>query len=159
MNQLTTTSIVSLFETSKEQRAHFVKDIILRMELGEVNPLKLHTQVKCIEEIAKNILASPEYKEALLTEASKYGSKKFEFGNASFQTKEAGTKYDWSTTCDAHLMELLAAKEKLDAEIKERQEFLKKAPASGLEIRHGDELITVYPPSKSSETIVAITLK
>jgi len=159
MNQLTTTSIVSLFETTKEQRQNFVKDIIFRMQVGEVNPLTLHTQIKCIEEVVKNILSDSEYKQSILIEAEKYGSKKFEFGNASFQTKEAGTKYEWETTGDSLLMELMNREANIKALIKERQEFLKKVPLGGVDVLYEDCLERVYPPSKSSETIVAITLK
>jgi hypothetical protein len=43
--------------------------------------------------------------------------------------------------------------------LKARQDFLKTVPSKGMELKVDDEVVTVYPPSKSSTTSIAVTLK
>jgi len=168
-NELTAPSILSLFETNKEQRKSFVTDVVERLRNGEIDPLKVHLQVKAMEEIIttltstdekknKNFTLAIDYKNMLLRSAEQHG-KKFQLHNAEFSIKEAGTVYDWSKCEDPELNELLAQEKALKEKIKAKQDFLKTVPASGIEIRFGDELVTVYPPAKSSTTSVSVTLK
>jgi imidazole glycerol phosphate synthase subunit HisF len=168
-NQLTTTSILSLFETSKEQRNSFCSDIIENLVEGVTDPLKVHLQIKAMEEIIKTLTDSSEktnknftmamtYKNLLLTAAEKHG-KKFQLHNAEFSIKEVGTVYDWSQCADTELSNLLIQQEQVKEKIRAKQDFLKTVPLAGLEILIGDELVKVFPPSKSSTTSVAVSLK
>ena len=168
-DQLTTVNILSLFETTKEQRKTFAEDIINRLRDGEVDPLKVHIQVKAMEEIIKtltdksektnkNFLLAIDYNGMLLDAAEKNG-KKFQMFNAEFSVKEVGTVYDWNQCADTELIELQAQEADIKAKIKAKQDFLKTVPVSGLDIRIGDEMVTVYPPAKSSTTSVAVSLK
>lgn len=50
-NELTTTSLLALFETNREQRQSFITGIMESLDNGEVDPLKIHYQLKCIEKI------------------------------------------------------------------------------------------------------------
>jgi len=156
--ELTTTSILSLFDTTKSQRQTFVTDVLEKIENGEVNPIKVHAQLKKIEDIFKQLTGNDTYKKYLLDDVEKNG-KKFEAFNAEFSVKEAGVKYDYSQCNDRELNSLMAAQETLDETVKNRQTFLKTVPVQGLEIRDGDELVTIYPPSKSSSTTVNVILK
>jgi hypothetical protein len=158
MTQLTTINILSLFETTKEQRKSFVDDLITKLDNGEVDPLKVHLQLKAMEEIVKICTADENYKATLISAASHHG-KKFMMFNAEFMTKEVGVKYDYSRCGDDELTILLVQSDELNAKIKQRQDFLKTVPITGIDIRQGDELVTVYPPSKSSTTSVTVTLK
>lgn len=157
-DQLSTTSVVSLFDTTKDERKHFVSDFLARYYSGDVSPLKAHYAIKCMEEIIKSITADHNYKEILLEEAYKNG-KKFEYQNAEVSIKEAGVKYDYSKSGDAQLIELYEKQDELAKKIKQREEFLKNLPEAGLEILVGDELVKVYPPSKTSTTTVQFSLK
>lgn len=167
--QLTTVNILSLFETTKEQRSTFMNDIVQRLRDEEVDPLKIHLQIKAMEEIIngltntaektnKNFLLAIDYKKMLLEAAEKNG-KKFQMFNAEFSIKEVGTVYDWSKCADPELEEMLAEQDTLKEKIKAKQDFLKTVPEAGLDIRVVDELVTVYPPAKSSTTAVAVSLK
>lgn len=157
---LTTTSILSLFQTTKEERQSFVADVISRIETGEANALNIHLQVKCTEDIVKQITSNDAYKKAVVVEAERQGQKSFLFHNAKFEIKEVGTKYDWSKCNDPVLAELLTKQEQFDTEVKARQDFLKTIPLKGIDIITGEgEGVTVYPPAKSSSTSVAVTLK
>ena len=158
--ELTTTSILALFETTKQQRTDFVNDLILKMENGQVDPVKLHLQIKSIEEIVKQATSNGRYKSLLLDEAQKHG-KKFTAFNAEFQIKEAGPKYDYSQCNDPVITDLLQQQAQLDEKVKARQEFLQTLPIEGMEVINDEtgEAYRIYPPSKSSTTTVSVTLK
>jgi hypothetical protein len=94
-NELTTTSILALFETNKEQRQSFALSLVDEIEQGNVNPLKVHLQIKCMEDIIKLLNSNTIYKKAVLEEAEKQGQKSFEYQNAKVEIKETGVKYDF----------------------------------------------------------------
>lgn len=156
--QLTQQSL-QLFSTNKEMRDRFVKQVIFGVEVGEVNSLELHLQLKCMEEIIKSIRSDKWYNQILLEDSEKFG-KSFDKYNAKFSIKETGVKYDYSQCNDSILLELMEKQEMLDNEIKERQAFLKTVPPSGIDIiDFNGEVMKVYPPSKSSTTSVTVQLK
>lgn len=158
MEVLTTTSILSLFQTDKAQRFSFVRDVINRILVGDADPIKVHLQVKAMEEIIKEITSDPQYRDALLDESTKYG-KTFERYNGKFSIKETGTRYDYSQCGDPQLAELYWQKAELDAKIKTREAFIKMLPIEGLDIVTEDgELRKIYPPAKSSTTTVTVSL-
>jgi hypothetical protein len=155
--QLTLTNL-GLFETDKEQRKEFVNQVIEGLNEGSVDPLKVHLQVKCMEDIIKQLTSSKEYKEICLTEAFKFG-KTFEHHNAKFEIKEMGVKYDYSNCNDPILKELKEKLQYLELEIKYRETLLKGVSSEGMEIIVEDELVRIYPPSKTSTTTVTVNLK
>jgi hypothetical protein len=157
-NQISAIGVLSLLETTKEQRESFVRSIVSALDEGQVDPLKIHLQVKNTEDLIKQITADEKYREFLLNEAQKYG-KSFEQYNAKFQVKETGTRYDYSGCNDTLLTELEEKAAFAAERLKERQKFLQNLPASGLEVLQCDELVTVYPPIKTSTTSVTVTLK
>lgn len=159
--ELTTTSILSLFETDKAQRQSFVNDLISRIDAGNVDPLKIHLQVKCMEDIVKQITADAAYKKAVLEESEKQGGKSFQLHNAKFEIKEVGVKYDFTKCGDLILNNLYAQYEALDELITAREKMLKSVNPSGMIVTDEatGETFTVYPPAKSSTTSVAVTLR
>lgn len=161
MNELTTTGILSLLETTKAQRATFVSDVIDKLKEGHANPLKVHLQVKCMEELVKNIKDNKEYKDLLHEEAVKYG-KSFEFGNAKFEVRNGASKLDYSTCNDPEYLTLATSFEELKTRLEERKEFLKTVPVKGLDVIDKDsgEFYKIYPPVKgASSDVIAVTLK
>lgn len=153
-----TISNLSLFETTKKERQDFAIQVTNNLMEGLADPLKVHLQVKCMEDIIKQLTSNTVYKDIVLTEAQKYG-KSFEQHNAKFEIKEMGVKYDYSNCGDPVYMELEDKLAILETEIKNRQTLLKAIPESGQEILIGDELVKVYPPSKSSTTSITVNLK
>ncbi len=155
---ITTYTDLSLFETSKTERQEFAQIVLNNAKEGLINPLKLHLQVKCLEDLIKQITSNPDYKELTLDEAYKYG-KTFEQYNAKFEIKEMGVKYDY-TACGCPIMnDLLSQQEELTKAIKEREKFLKAIPTQGLETLIEDEVVTLYPPVKTSTTSISVNLK
>jgi hypothetical protein len=155
---ITTYTDLSLFETSKAERLSFAQGVVNNAKEGLINPLKLHLQVKCLEDLIKQITSNPDYKELTLDEAYKFG-KTFEQYNAKFEIKEMGVKYDYSVCGDPIMNDLLEQQAALDMQIKERQKFLKTIPAAGLQTLIEDEVITLYPPVKTSTTSISVNLK
>ena len=149
---------LALFETDKEQRRTFVEQVVYNIEEGNQDPLKIHLQVKCLEDIIKQLTSHPLYKENLITEAQKFG-KSFEHHNAKFEIKEMGVKYDYTNCQDPIYNELMAQKTELDDKIKEREKLLKSVSLSGMQIIVEDELVTIYPPVKTSTTSITVNLK
>jgi len=157
--EITTKGIFSLFETTKEQRSTFTSDVLERIENGTADPVKVYVELKAMEEIVNTLTGNDRYKELLIDAAEKNG-KKFTAFNAEFQIKEAGTKYDFTYCGDDYLLEFYTHQEKLKYLIKEREDFLKKVPVSGMQqVTETGEVITLFPPSKTSTTTVAVTLK
>lgn len=154
--ELTATSIVALFDTNKEQRQSFVSALIADIKEGNRNPLDIHMQIKCMDDIVKQITANDEYRAILLEEAGKYG-KSFEYKNAKVETKETGVKYDYSQCNDEIYNAMVAEAENLSKRIKQREKMLQTIPASGMADPESGAMI--YPASKSSTTTVAVTLK
>lgn len=157
--ELTVSSILSLFDTTKEERQSFVNRVIDGLEAGETNPLTVHYQVKCLEELLEQLTKDHQYKKFVLEEAEKQGQKTFEFHNSKFEIKEVGVKYDYSKCGDVKQNVLAVNADMANKELKKRQEFLRKIPTNGVDILFNDEIIKVYPPSKSSTTSIAVTLK
>lgn len=159
--ELTTTSILSLFETAKAGREEFTFRVIEALDSGHVDPLKVHLQVKCMEDIIKLLNSNTRYKSAVLNAAQSYGEKSFQFHNSKVEIKETGAKYDFSQSNDPVLQSLYEKQAALDAEVKARETMLKTVSEKGLVITDTEtgDTFTVYPPAKSSTTNVVVTLK
>ena len=160
-HDLTTTSILSLFQTTKSERESFAADLVERLENGSVNPLEVHLQVKCMEDVVKVINSNTTYKKRVLEASENMGEKSFQFHNAKFEIKETGVKYDFSKCEDEVLNRLYTLQTELDGKVKARESMLKTVPAKGMIVTDDEtgETFTVYPPAKSSTTNVAVTLK
>lgn len=154
--ELTATSIISLFDTNKEQRASFAGAVLAAIKTGDINPVDLHINLKKMEDTIKQIQATPEYMSLVLEEAEKNG-KSFEKQNAKIEIREVGTKYDYSMCEDSKYNDMVAEKEAIDKEIKERQKFLQTIPESGTVDPETGAI--VYRAAKSSTTSTVVTLK
>jgi hypothetical protein len=159
--ELSTTSILALFETSKEQRMDFALRVVDALENGTADPIKIHLQIKMMEDIIKLLNTNTAYKKAVLEAAQINSDKSFTFGNAKFEIKETGVKYDYSQCGDPVYAMLEQRALSATNALKERETFLKTVPGKGITLTEEEtgEVCTVYPPSKSSTTSVAVTLK
>lgn len=158
---MSSTSILSLFETDKSQRESFCMDLVSRIESGEADPLKVHLQIKCLESIIKMLNENTVYKSAVLDASEKQGGKSFQFHNAKFEIRETAVKYCFDQCGDVQWESLNAQVEGLKEQLKARETFLKTVPTKGIQVLNEStgELENIYPPSKQSTTSVAVTLK
>lgn len=163
LQQISATSILSLLQTNKEQRQSFVASVMNEIREGSKSPLDIHLQIKCMEDLAAQLKDDTDYKKYLLEETAKIcgGAKSTEYHNAKFEIKEVGTKYDFSNCNDNDYNRLAWEADTASKAMKDRADFLKKIPPAGINIvdTQSGEMVTVYPPSKSSTTSVAVTLK
>jgi hypothetical protein len=118
---------------------------------------------KLKDQISGNSQAGiPEDKELISMirdEVGKYGKTYTTPRGVKFELAETGTSYDFSKCDDPELAKLEQQSKVLSDKLKERKEFLKTVPSKGLEIHNGDgELVTVYPPSKSSKSSYKVSL-
>lgn len=155
-------SELSVFDMTKDQRQSFVVKIVEAIEAG-YNPLKIHYRLKVIEKVIEMLndnktTISKRYRELLLLEAAKHG-REFDYGNSHIDVRETGVKYDWSRCGDQELAADMALMEALKEKIKRKQEMLKTIPASGMQTIVEDEVVTLYPPTKTSTTALTLTLK
>ena len=157
--QLTTVNILSLFQTNKSERQSFVSDVIERLESGEADPIKVHAQVKKMEEIVKALNSNETYKSYLLDAAEKNGRKFMAF-DAEWSIKEAGVTYNYDQCCDTVLNDMNAKFKELSAQIKLREKQRQLTKPGGEKVLTEDgEVIICYPPSRTSTTTVTVTLK
>ena len=91
-----------------------------------------------------------------MRELSKYG-KSHIFGDCRLEEAESGVKYDYSMCGDSKLAEMYKTLEAVKADIRERETMLKSLPKSGMADPETGEM--VYPPARSSKTIIKTTFK
>ena len=151
MNQeITPLGLLKLLETNKEERGTFVGHVISRMLGGYVEPMDIHLQVKCMEEIVKAIKENPDYKAMVLDHAQKFG-RKFEFKNAKVEVRASAGKWDYSHDAEWNRLKKM---------LQGREEYLKALPPEGIERREGDELVLDLPAKYSpGGDAVFVTLK
>lgn len=148
------------FADSKATRSEIADTIVNNVTEGITDPLQVHYHLKCLEDLIKQVTVNDTFKDALLTEAAKYG-KSFEFKSSRMDIKEVGTKYDFTVCNDPEWIKLNTELEDLKFKVKHRESTLKTLPLSGMDIILSEtgEVVTIYPPAKSSTTSISVTLK
>jgi hypothetical protein len=146
-----------LQQLTKADALNFAPQVIESIESGTVSAVEFQTRVKLLETALKSLNESDRYKSLLLEDAAKFGSK-FEAYGAKFQTKEAGVKYDYSQCNHPELYDLELQAAELQVKIKAIQKQLQTLPLEGVEYLFFDEVIRIYPPAKTSTTILQTTL-
>lgn len=167
---LTAPAILSIFETSADQRNSFVDKIIEAVQEGVSDPLRVLVQLKSVEAVIgtltdKNPKTNKRADVAKLfstytLEAAARQGKSFNVYGAKLEQKEVGANYDYSQCNDSELIALQAAADAAREKLKERQKYLQNLPASGIEVldKETGEMVTIYKPSKSSTTTITVSL-
>jgi len=149
-----------------QKRASFAAAILEAIDEGQLDPIDVHYQIKSIESCLSmltdkksNPATAKIYSERLLEAAERQGSKQFKRGDATFEIKEQGTKFDFTGCHHPRWNELNDQFQAIAAQLKEIESFLKNVPADGVTITIEDtgEVVTVYPPIKRSTTGVTVT--
>lgn len=123
---------------------------------GEIDPIVAHINICKMEAAIKAFKENEQVRDITLRELAKYG-KKQSFGDCTLEEAEVGVRYDYSGCNDSFLEELYETRRALDADIKEREAFLKTLPSSGIVNAETGEML--YRPAKSSKTTIKTTFK
>jgi len=131
----------------------FVKNVL---ETGDI--LEAVENIALMETFIKQIKSNDEFKSYALDEVAKHGKEFKSASGAKIAPMESGITYHFDFCNDPILTQLLADQEELEIKISDRKAFLKTLPIEGMEIRHEDELIEIYPPAKTSTSTYKVTL-
>ena len=114
-----------------------------------------------VQLLIKEMKDSSEFNDALIYEVTKYGKGYVTPSGTKMEVGEFGTKYDFSQCGDTIFDSLEQQQKSIDEAVKERKEFLRKVPSEGMQLLDAasGEIITIYPPSKSSSTSVKFTIQ
>jgi len=111
-----------------------------------------------MENFIKEVRSSKEFTEYVREEVGKNGKDITNPSGAKIELAETGTKYDYSGCNDSALIEVESKLVEIESLISDRKAWLKTIPAEGMEVVIGDEIVRVYPPTKTSTSSYKITL-
>lgn len=114
-----------------------------------------------LSELSKRLIADDTLREACIAELEKYGSREdVTLCGARFRIGETGVSYDYAPCGDPVHERLIREKQAIDAKLKEREKFLQRLPAEGVETidEETGEITRIYPPVRISKTSVIVTL-
>lgn len=142
--------------TTKKDIQHLANKLVQQV-LKNGNVIEIAEHFAKIETLISDVKDNPDYKAYLIEEVAKYGKECTTPSGTKINLCEVGTKFDYSLTGDIMLIDLELQKAIIDNKIKERQTFL-KAIKSPTDVRFGEELITLYPASKTSTSSYKVTI-
>lgn len=149
-------SVLELFSTSKDSIKLFGDCIIDRVKEGYADPLRVAALTRSMEAIAKYV--NDNLKDNQKNEAQKYGDKPFMLHGCEMQYTSVKAEYDYASCGDPIWNELNETLEKVQIQMKQRQEWL-KTMGKPEDIRHNDELVTIYPPMNKTTLGLKVTIK
>lgn len=148
---------VKQLPVTKSDITEFAKKIEDYLDSGEAKASDIMANFKGIEKVAEII--KPKLTKLVVDEISKYG-KEAELNGVVFKIQEFGTKYQFDQTGDTVWTRLKEEAEKANKALKEREEFLKTIKTSETLVDPDtSEILTVYSPSKTSTTGIALSIK
>lgn len=152
------TLALNTFPVTKTDQADWAAEIARPLINGEIDPLDFMVKANGLKTAIDNALKMPEVKEMVAEEIAKYGKSATMHG-ATLTVRETGVKYDFSHCGDPVLGELAARLEELQRQVKERQEFLKHLPSSGITELNDEtgEVVFITPPARSAGESIVIT--
>ena len=137
-------------------RAAFADDVISQVNDGHTDPIVVLSAIRNLKDILEMIDAG--IKDTVLSELDKHSGKLEAYG-MKIERKEVGTKYFYDRTNDSIYSGLSNRLKQMEADLKDREKWLKSIPATGIDIVTEDgEVIKIHPPLKTSTTSFAVTL-
>ncbi len=152
------TLALNTFPITKTDQANWAAEIARPLLDGEIDPLDFMVKANGLKTALDGALKMSEVKELVSEEIAKYG-KTAEMHGAKLTVKETGVKYDFSQCGDPIYNGLVAQLEEVQRKVKERQDFLKHIPTSGITELNEEtgEVVFITPPSRSASESIVIT--
>lgn len=128
--------------------------------LEKGNVIAAAESLSVMEDFIKDVKAHNRFIPYLREELQKQGKDFKTASGAKIELAETGTKYDYSKTDYFLLPSLYQQATELSEKIKQREAMLKTLPHEGLAMLDEltGEMVTVYPPSKTSTSSYKVTL-
>lgn len=126
------------------------------MDSGRI--LEAAEALSIMEKFIEEVRSSKAFTDYVREEVAKNGKEITNSSGAKIELSEAGTKYDFSQCNDPILAQLQAKFEGAKAILDERKAYLKNIPSAGVDVLIEDEVVKLYPPSKTSSSTYKITL-
>lgn len=142
---------LSIFENetvSKKDIENLATSIIVDIEDGNKDPLKIHIQAKALIDVFSQI--AERSLSAAMSEAYKHSDKSFEFIGAKVEFKSTGDRFDYEKDDEYR---------KLKEQLKAREDLLKQACKSSATLVIDDEVIPKVPIKSPSKQTLAISIK
>ena len=148
------------FPTTKTEQKELVSAMVSAVESGELDVLKIEATMKSMEDVIKDYRKNERVREILLDEVAKYPKGIAEVHNATFQTKETGVKYDYSSSGHKLYNEIVEQINNLTEQKKELENEMRihKSTYVYTDLNTG-ESYEVNPPFRTASTQVVVTLK
>lgn len=128
------------------------------LESGDI--IKTADTISKLEFFIKELKSNDKYIDYLRHEVSKYGPSHITSTGTKIELAEVGVRYDYSQCGDLVIFQIMHQIADLENKLKDRQNFLKSLPISGIEtVDENGEVLTLYPPSKSSTSSVKLTIQ
>jgi hypothetical protein len=156
--QLIQTTLPALIEGVSKTELQNIATSLVDEVLDRGIPFEMAEKIAATEQLIKMMKADKRLINYVREELDKYKGKYTTESGSKIEAAETGSAYDFTNCNDPVLLEMQENLDMAEIQIKARKEFLKTVPKEGIDIRHEDELITIYPPSKSSTSSYKITL-
>lgn len=153
-------NIINISEkVTKDVISAYAKELIDSIYEGNVNALDIAVRVKFMEDVITSI--KDKLRDSVIEQCSKYQKgEDIVHYNGEFAIKEAGVKYDYTNCNDPELNDIVKEIERLTELRKEREKFLRAIKTSITTCCElTGEVITLFPPIKSSTTTYSIKWK
>lgn len=146
---------------NKDGRENIALGVINQIKEGNIDPIDVLLNARKWKDVFELLEKNEVFRDLARTELAKYGGSNVEIGGNKITEGEVGVKYHYENTGDPIYAERLAAYKKAEAELKEREGFLKKVSKVGEQIVDPStgEVVTIYPPYKTSTTTFKVTLQ
>lgn len=143
---------------TKTAQKETVDSLVTQVIGGEVDAVETFIKAKALYETLGAFLKNSGVVETTISECEKNGHEGALYNGARMIVAEAGVRYDFSSCNDPKWNDLAAQKATIEAQLKERETFLRAIPGSQTIVNEETgEVATVYPPTKTSSTTVKVT--
>lgn len=142
-------------ELTKTNVQSFANQIVFEYKTGNKNPFDYLGELEFISQAIDK--AKSEIRELLIDELHLYADKTKTKNGIQFKLKEAGVKYDFTSTEKWNALN--DEMEQMKSQIKDLETHLKSLKAKQTMVDESTgELIELFPPIKSSKTTIEITI-
>ena len=154
---------LQLFQlNTKQDLKQYALDLV-NNAIENSQALQIAEEISMIEAMCKAAKEHPKLKDEVRNEIVLNAENKKDFKSkfgATISLAETGVVYDFSQCNDLVLNDLQQRLSNIKEQIKERESFLKNISPKGIEIidKNTGELVTIYPPSKTSTSSYKISL-